>query len=82
MTLAEDVAALQTRLADAERQRARAEGARDSAKAAFVAAREELARQFGVNTVEEAADLLDQMRADLSAVVADMTTKLDQIGLP
>lgn len=81
MTLAEDVVALQTRLADAERQRARAEGARDSAKAAYTSARTELTQNFGVNTVDEATTLLEQLRSDLAVIVADMTTKLDQIGI-
>lgn len=81
MTLAEDVAALQQRLADAERQRARAEGARDSAKAAYDNARAELKRDFGVESVDEAGALLAQLRDELAVIVADLSAKLDEIGV-
>jgi cob(I)alamin adenosyltransferase len=81
MTLAEDVTALQERLRDAERQRVRAEGARDSAQAAFATARDELKAEFGVSTVEEAAALLTQLKEELAGIVADISTKLDEIGV-
>jgi hypothetical protein len=81
MTLAEDVAALQDRLRAAERERVRAEGARDSAQAAYDNAREELKREFGVDTVEEAGALLTQLRDELAVTVADLSAKLDEIGV-
>jgi hypothetical protein len=81
MSLAEDVTALQEKLRDAERQRVRAEGARDSAKTAFITARDELKAEFGVETVEEAAALLAQLREDLAGIVADISAQLDQIGV-
>ena len=81
MTLAEDVAALQQRLADAERQRMRAEGARDSAQASYQAARDELKKTFGVETVEEAGALLTTLREELAGIVAELSAKLDEIGV-
>lgn len=81
MTLAEDVAALQDKLRDAERQRVRAEGARDAAKSAYDTARADLKRDFGVETVEEASALLTHLREDLAGIVADLSVKLDQIGV-
>lgn len=81
MTLAEDVAALQQRLTDAERHRVRAEGARDSAQASYEAARAELKKNFGVETVEDAAALLGKLREELAVIVADMSAKLDEIGV-
>lgn len=81
MTLAEDVATLQQRLADAERQRARAEGARDSAQASYQAARDELKKNFGVDTAEEAGALLATLRDELAVIVADLSAKLDEIGV-
>lgn len=81
MTLAEDVAALQDRLRDAERQRVRAEGARDSAKSAYESARADLKREFGVETVEEASALLTRLREELAGIVADLSAKLDEIGV-
>lgn len=81
MTLAEDVTALQEKLRDAERQRVRAEGARDSAQAAFMTARDELKAEFGVQSVEEASALLTQLREELAVIVADLSAKLDEIGV-
>jgi hypothetical protein len=81
MTLAEDVAALQDRLRAAERDRIRAEGARDSAKAAYDSAREDLKKQFGVETTEDATALLTQLKDELAAIVADLSAKLDEIGV-
>lgn len=81
MTLAEDVTALQQKLRDAERQRVRAEGARESASAAFTTARDELKAEFGVSTVEEASALLTQLKEELAGIVADISAKLDEIGV-
>lgn len=81
MTLAEDVVALQDRLRDAERQRVRAEGARDAAKTAYDTARADLKREFGVETVDEAAALLTELREELAVLVADLSAKLDEIGV-
>lgn len=81
MTLAEDVAAIQERLRTAERDRVRAEGARDSAKAAYDSAREELKKQFGVETAEDANALLVQLKSELGSLVEDLSAKLDEIGV-
>lgn len=81
MTLAEDVVALQARLADAQRARARAEGARDAAQAALDNAKQELNQDFGVDTIGQAETLLDQLRDELAALVEQISAKLDQIGV-
>lgn len=81
MTLMEQVADLQNRISAAQRERARAEGARDAAQAAAETARAELHRDFGVSTVEEANTLLTQLRADLEATTAEVAAALDKIGL-
>lgn len=81
MTLAEDVVALQQRLANAQREHSRAEGARDAAQAAYDSANAELRRDYGVSTVEEAAVRLAELRRELEATIADISAKLDQIGI-
>lgn len=81
MSLMEQVSELQNRLADAERQRARAEGARDNAKAAYEDARTRLKTDFGVDTLDEAIALLDQLRAELADIVQHISGKLDEIGI-
>lgn len=81
MTLAEQVVDLQTRIATAQRDRARAEGARDVALAAADTARAELKNTFGVTTVDEAHRLLTSLRTELETVTAEITAALDEIGL-
>lgn len=81
MTLAEDVAALQARITAAQRERIRAEGARDAAEAAAKNAHAELARDFGVNNSAEAEALLNTLRDEVAAVAAEIAAKLDQIGV-
>lgn len=81
MTLAEDVTAIQSRLADAERTRARAEGQRDAAQSALDNARDELKRDFGVDSAEAAERLLTELRAELVDIVALISAKLDEIGV-
>lgn len=81
MTLMEQVSALQERLAEAQRDRARAEGARDSALKAARDARAELNQQFGVDSLDEAENLLTDLRSELERIVAELTAKLDQIGV-
>lgn len=76
-----DVAALKTRLAAAQRARIRAEGERDAAKAAADAARDQLARDFGVHTVDEAKAMLARLEAELAAEVAAISAALDELGL-
>lgn len=77
MNLAGDVTALQSRLAEAHRVRARAEGAREAAQHALDKARTELAEEFGVKTAEEAEQLLAELRVQLERLVAQITRQLD-----
>lgn len=81
MNLIDDVARLQQRLADAERQRSRAEGAYATAKAIVEQARADLRRDFGVDTVEEAEELMRQMRQEITDLIVDINAELDRIGV-
>lgn len=81
MTLMDDVAKLQQRLADAQRERARAEGAYATAQAIAEQARAELKRDFEVDTVADAETLLQTMREELALLVSQLTEELDRIGV-
>jgi uncharacterized protein involved in exopolysaccharide biosynthesis len=81
MTLMDDVAALQKRLADAQRERARAEGAYATAQAIAEQARAELKRDFEVDTIEDAEALMATYRQELALLVQQITTELDRIGV-
>lgn len=81
MALADDVTALQARLAAAQRERNRAEGARDTAKSVAEAARDELQRDYGVTTVAEGEALLSQLRDELEDLAKTIASKLDEIGV-
>lgn len=80
MTLMDDVATLQARVADAHRAQARAAGALDNAKATLDAAREDLKRDFGVTTVEQATALLAELTAELQNLADQVAAQLDQTG--
>ena len=81
MTLADDIGALHARLTAAQRERSRAEGARDTAKAAAETVRAELQRDFGVSTTADAEALLEQLREELLSVMRTLNAKLDEIGV-
>jgi len=81
MTLMEEVAALQDRVAEAQRSRARAEGARESAQASLHRALVELEQEFGVTSPEEAQELLSELKDELERTTAQITRKLDEIGV-
>lgn len=75
-----DVTALQVRLDKARRDRDRALGAYESAKAVADAARDDLRGEFGVSTVEEADHLADHLQDTLDELTEQLTGLLDQIG--
>lgn len=75
-----DVTALQARLTTARRDRDRARGAYETAKAMADTARADLQRKFGVDSVEQAEALAAQLRDQLDAEVARLSDLLDQIG--
>lgn len=77
----EQISTLQDRIADAQRQRARAEGARAVAQADLDATMDDLRREYQVTDLEAATLLLEQMRAELDQIAADITTTLDEIGV-
>jgi uncharacterized protein involved in exopolysaccharide biosynthesis len=81
MNVMDEVAKLQQRLADAQRQRARAEGAYTTAKAIMEQARADLKRDFGVDSVGEAEELMDTMRQEIADLVAEISAELDRIGI-
>lgn len=81
MSLTAEINTLQTRLANAERERSRAEGAFESARAAADNALAELKRDFQVDTTEDAEALLETMRTELAALIEKITAELDRIGV-
>jgi hypothetical protein len=81
MSRMEDIVALQSRIADAERARIRAEANREAAEQAAARVREELHRDFGVTTREGAQQRLAQLTEELDTIAADIARQLDQIGL-
>lgn len=80
MTILEEITAIQERIAQAERDLVRAEGARDAAMAARDRAAEELKRDFGVTTVEEGEELLERLRTQLTRSAEQISAQLDEIG--
>lgn len=78
-TFGEDIVALQKRLADAQRARARAEGAREAAQQAYDRARTDLLDRFGCADIAQAEQLLASLRADIDTLTATLTETLDRI---
>lgn len=81
MSLESEVADLQNRISAADRERIRAEAARDAAVDAAQRARDELKREFGVDTLAEANELLEGLRAELGLIVGKVTAALDKAGI-
>lgn len=81
MSLEATVADIQARITAAQRERMRAEAARDAALAAAEQARTDLKRDFGVNTLAEAEDLLLTLRTELAEIVTGISTALDKVGV-
>jgi uncharacterized membrane-anchored protein len=81
MSQMSDITALQQRIAAAHRDRIRAEGARDAAQAAAATARAQLRTDFGVNTAQQAQELLGQLNEELTEIAAQISAALDKIGL-
>ncbi len=81
MSLADEFLELQRRVTKAQNARARAEGAREAAQAAYDEALAELAREYNVTTVEAATALLDSLRQELEAIVKTLTACLDEVGV-
>lgn len=75
------VTELKERIAAAQRARARAEHERDAAQARADSAREQLHRDFGVSTVDDARAMLDQLETELSTAVAQLRATLNEIGV-
>lgn len=77
----EEVSRLQQRLAAAQREHNRAEGAYATAREIADRARAELMRDFGVDDLEQAGRLLDELKDQLAKIVTDLNTELDRIGV-
>lgn len=75
------VAALKERIAAAQRARARAEHERDAAQARADTAREQLQRDFGVSTVDDAKAMLARLETELSNAVTQLRVALTEIGV-
>lgn len=73
---------IKTRLAAAQRARARAEHERDAAAAAAQAARDQLAADFAVTTIEQAKTMLTALEADLATEIAALGAALDEMEAP
>lgn len=76
-----EVAALKTRLGNAQRARLRAEAEHDAAQAAADSARAQLATEFGVTTTTEAQAMLTGLETDLAAQLDAIRATLDEAGL-
>lgn len=81
MDIHERVADLQSRIEGAQRERLRAEGARDAAQHFAEKAAEELQRDFGITTAQSAQAALDALRAELEAITAEISAALDEAGV-
>ncbi len=81
MTLAKEVTDLQTRLAEAQRAHARAEGTREAAQATLDNAYKELKTTFGVDSEEEAEEMLEGLYAELQMAIGELAAALDRIGV-
>lgn len=75
------VAAVKTRLAAAQRARIRAEHERDAATAQAEHARQQLAAEFGVSTVDDAKRILADLEDDRDQALATLTAALAEIGV-
>ncbi len=71
---------LRDRLQAASRERIRAEQNRDAALAAAKQARQALADQFGVTTVEQARAKLHHLTGELNRCLLDFEADLERIG--
>ncbi len=80
MNIQEQVADIQARMDAAQRERLRAEGSRDAAKAAAEKAAADLDRDFGITTAEQAQAMLDTLRAELMEIVEQLRQALDEAG--
>lgn len=67
MSTTDQLADLRKRRENASAERARAEATRDSAKRQLDAARKELADEFGINTPEEADEMVRSLESELAA---------------
>ena len=75
--LATQVTTLQARVDAARRDRARRDHELDAATAYAAAARDALHAEFGVDTPDQARELLAQLESDVTNALTDLTTQLD-----
>lgn len=81
MSLHNTINDLQNRLNTAQLERTRAEGAQEHAEQVARTAREELKREFDVDTVEQGEQLLAQLCEQLEHQIARINAQLDEIGV-
>lgn len=81
MDIHERVTDLQSRIETAQRERLRAEGARDAAQHAAEQAADELKVAFGITTAASAQAVLDRLRQELTDTVLDIEKALDEAGI-
>lgn len=68
----EELEKLQKRIEQAKESKAKAEGALEKIK-------EDLQKEFGVKTIEEAQDKLDELKKELSSAEKKLNENLDKI---
>lgn len=75
------IAAIKTRLANAQRAKLRAEAEQAAAQTAADNARRQLADEFGVTSVDDAKAMLAGLESDLAAQLEQIRAALDEAGL-
>lgn len=80
MEIEQEISELKVRLDQATRARSRAEFEKDAARASAEKAKQTLRDDFGVESVEEARDLLGRLREDLQGQVSRIKATLDGLS--
>lgn len=76
----QEIRELKTRLDNAARARSRAEFEKDAAKASAEKAKQTLREEFGVSSVDEAKEMLESLRGELSDLVREIKSTLDGLA--
>lgn len=79
MTLAEQVANIQARIRVVQEQAMRTEMAAQAAEAAAAASRQQLKDDFAVETTEDAAAVLTDLRRELDEIIAQLEKALSEV---
>jgi hypothetical protein len=80
LSIEDRVQNIKTKVANAQREQIRAEQVYDSAKASAEKIRDKLKAEFGVETAEEAKQMLATLKAKLEDSLNQAQRGLDEIG--